>query len=249
MESDTTIEPLSLTDKLNRETRAIHARTHHLIALKLVAALTDPRIYRQPLRDFYFLFRIIEEEWRTRMKTCAVLKEAYIEDLMNRRKAFERDLRAYYGRGWKDVKITPRMLDYTNHVRYIGAYSPELLLAYGFTMYGALISGGQTIRSKVLARKLFPSNGTNIFVFQDAQGAEIDTKVLRQQLHDKFNRLELSEEVRERLVEEAKEIFRRNIEVVEDISGVEYSVARWVLLAVLLVVLLRLGWKAVGYVL
>lgn len=53
----------ALANRINKATHAIHNQINNLISLKMVFALRDPKIYRQGILSFYFVFKTFEELW------------------------------------------------------------------------------------------------------------------------------------------------------------------------------------------
>ncbi|KAL1914395.1 uncharacterized protein VTP21DRAFT_8913 [Calcarisporiella thermophila] len=223
MSVDAVKERLKLTDKLHKGTQEHQSQFSRLLSTKLPLAFSDPRIYRQTLRDFYFLFKTVEEEYRRHMPRCEVLQHVWIENLMNRTEPFERDLAVYYGRHWRRrISLTRVMLEYTSHVRQVAAASPELLLAYVFTLYGTLLSSGHIICERLRECNFFPrrvasrthphssSIGTEAFTVQNA--AE-----LRSELMARLDSLGLEEPVEDAVLSEAMEIYKWNIRVIGEI--------------------------------
>eukprot|EP00127_Corallochytrium_limacisporum_P003151 Clim_evm80s146 gene=Clim_evmTU80s146 len=113
---------------------------------------------------------------------------------------------------------------YIRHLQDIGKRDPVLLLAYGWYLYMAVFSGGFTVRK--IVRKSFQLDrldkvrGTETFDLTDYDG---DRKELKQRLREIVNTAghSLSDKELARLLNESKEVFRRNNAVVR-----EYRVVR-----------------------
>lgn len=234
----------ALANRINKATHAIHNTINNLISLKMVFALRDPKIYRQGILAFYYVFREFERIWIEEMaKEGGSEEEIEIRDILKevwtpaltRTKPLELDLSFYYNTESKEEfaekyknPIMPEQIAFVEHMDRVLKDKPYLLLAYAHTLYLALFAGGRIMRSSVAkSTGLFPIvpgktqeevslRGTNLFQFQveDEDGLRLDFK-RRYELSTRNN---LSEQQKLDIIAESEEIFRRNISTVDEIS-------------------------------
>lgn len=236
----------ALANRINDATRSYHNQINSLINLKIVFALRDYRIYRQGIQSFYHVFRTFEECWKLEMEKAAtdekkpsdgettadiyhILSEVWTPAIA-RTEPLERDLDFYYAndRSKYQTPVMSEQVAFVEHIRKITAEKPHLLLAYGHVMYLALFAGGRILRSNIMkSTGLFPqidgltteevaTKGTNLFRFQVD-----DEDNLRASFKTKFElqtRNNLTEQEKREIMEEAQEIFRRNIACISEIE-------------------------------
>lgn len=269
-----------LTDAINSATKQLHSRNNAAVGARVIAAASDAKIYRQYVRDFYFVFEAFESEWINHYAygTSLSLAKAH-EPVLQRTAAFEKDLEFYYGPKWRREieKEKPRYVkDYVEHIRTISKLDPDLMLAYGFTFYFGLFAGGSIIRKilmkrakfiKVLSRSAPNKKNTEkekkgereaIEEMEDHEddgdvndddeddddalnsGSTPGLAIFRfdttsspiHEIKEGFrNRLEaLAVEdptLTSRLADEAQEIFRRNMRIIDGVQGVGQLYLRW----------------------
>lgn len=141
---------------------------------------------------------------------CICVKTPYINYALRRMyskeclrsEAIEQDLGFYY-KEWRSLPTSKVAKAYESHIRSISDNNPIQLLAYGYTMYLALLSGGQVVRRKVVkAFTLFKDseNGINMFDFIGMNPIEL--KRLRLDWKSKFNDLELPSQADDDIIHE-----------------------------------------------
>lgn len=184
---------------------------------------------------FYWLYKTFEEEV-DRIRThgqddhLKAAFEAVHEPLLARTAKIEEDLMFYFDHD-KSVLTTmhsPQARAYVSHVREIAQQEPIKLMAYLSVMYLALFAGGQVIKSKMIKLSgFYPAKpglshaqvidrGTNIFAFDTD-----DVTNLKKTYRARFDQVCLEyfdRSERDKIVEEAKEIFRRNERVMATID-------------------------------
>lgn len=226
----------ALANRINFNTRSEHNVIDRAVTLKFAIALRDARIYRQGLQGFYHIFKNVEvlinrelsKEHKT--KTGEILSNFWTETIA-RTGPLEKDLLFFYNndRSKFETPIRSEQIDFVEHIYQVCEAKPHLLLAYCHVMYLALFAGGKIMLSSLTkASGIFPQvngkptaevseKGTNLFRFKVE-----DDQVLRlnyKRDYELATRNTLTEQEKLEIIEESKEIFRRNVKVVKEIEA------------------------------
>ncbi|KAI8045387.1 hypothetical protein M5D96_001567 [Drosophila gunungcola] len=244
---------MAFTKELRKATKDVHNLTDVLVNAKFALALSDDEVWYDGLLAFYELYKFFE----THLPERLLPKEFY------RTAAFERDFDYFYGSGWRDsYEPRPAVQKYLEHLEKITAQNELLLFAYSYQMYMALMSGGQMLQKKrMIARKLwiFSKSDDEEQQKQADKEAEVATAkaadaalkkddlearpmpaqipVLKAKLRRVFNNHygAFDDDLRAAFIEESRNVFRLNIEVVRTIKGVNRANLRKLALAVIFV--------------
>ena len=117
--------------ELHESTEDVHDESDKLINMKLVAALTDTKVWSQAVCDFYYVFRQLEislEEVKNdeRLGTLHFCSEPEYR----RTELFQKDLEFYMGSNWaSEVKPSEAAEKYCNRLQEITRTNPKLLVA------------------------------------------------------------------------------------------------------------------------
>ncbi|GAO45771.1 heme oxygenase-like protein [Saitoella complicata NRRL Y-17804] len=217
-------------------TRSAHTASNRIANLKLFFALRDATLFREFLLSFYFLYEAFESEWKAQMGTDTrmgrILREAWTPEL-ERSGRLRRDLEFYYDHDdsiWG--RLTKERREYVEYVHERLRENPHLVLAYAHTQYLGLFAGGRIVRSKLMKSiGFFPKKegvseekvgreGMGIFTFDGINDIASENN-LRHNFKSKIDRIaadELTPTEREEIIEEAKEIFRRNGKLMQEIE-------------------------------
>lgn len=223
-----------MNDRIAAETKVLHERNNRLASLKMVMALRTGETWREYVRTFYWLFLCFEEEARKVRETgssrLAKAFETVHDPLLLRTQKIREDLEFYYGGDesiYKDCGSAEGKA-YIAHIHHITETSPVRLMAYLSVMYLGLFAGGQIIRSKIVKRTgFYPAkpgmthadvveHGTNIFQFDTP-----DTIHLKKTYRARFDRVcleYLTDQERDEVCAEAKEIFIRNERLIASVD-------------------------------
>jgi heme oxygenase len=131
--------------------------------------------------------------------------------------SLEKDMEYFYGSDWKS-KITesPATKLYVARVKEVAENQPHLLVAHQYTRYlgdlfGGQMMGGMAIRSLGLEAK----QGVAFYNFDDIpSNYEFITA-----WYQKLNDLDLTDEQRQAIVDEANLVFDLNIGILEELDG------------------------------
>ena len=164
------------------------------------------------------MYEVLETELE-RNKGNSVVGAIHFPQELNRSHLIERDLDYFFADGWRDTceeMITPAMRRYVERIRHVGREQPHLLLAHSYARYFGDMSGGQILRRLIKKRYDLPGeSGQQVYSFENVKSIN-DLKAL---YSARMNELPLSEEEVESLVEEARLIFRLNIDNFNEIAA------------------------------
>lgn len=225
----------ALGNRINFNTRSEHNSINRTITLKFAIAIRDARIYRQGIQAFYHVFHTVEELINKELATVpltptgVILKQIW-RDEMARTPALERDLMFFYhdDRSKFATPIRSEQIDFVNHIRDTYKEKPQILLAYCHVMYLALFAGGKIMLSSLTkATGVFPQVagkttaevaefGTNLFRF-DVDDDEV-FRLEYKRGYELATRNALTETQKLDIIDEAKEIYKRNVRVVQEIE-------------------------------
>ena len=136
---------------------------------------------------------------------------------LRRVSSLEEDMQFFYGNDWQS-KIKPSIgaKKYVARIEQIAKEQPELLIAHQYTRYLGDLFGGQMMggmASKSLG--LEPGQGTTFYQFDDIP----DTTDFITQWYINLNKLDLTQEQKNEIVDEANLVFALNIEILEELEG------------------------------
>lgn len=225
----------ALGNRINFNTRSEHNTINRTISLKFAIAIRDARIYRQGIQAFYHVFRtvelLIDQELQKSplTKTGEILKQVWRPE-MARTPALERDLMFFYnGDKSKFAKpIRAEQIAFVEHILQAYKERPHILLAYCHVMYLALFAGGKIMLSSLTkATGVFPQVkgkstaevaefGTNLFRFEVEDDEAL--RILYKKSYELATRNVLSEQEKVDIIDEAKQIYKRNVAAVVEIE-------------------------------
>lgn len=227
----------ALANRINSNTQKEHNKIDKSVTIKFAVALRDAKIYRQGLQGFYHIFKNVEilinrelaKEPKT--KTGEILSNFWDEEKIARTKRLEQDLLFFYdnNRSKFENPIRSEQIKFVEHIYEAYEQKPHILLAYCHVMYLALFAGGKILSSSLAkATGIFPQVdgkttaevsklGTNFFKFpvEDEQALRIEYK----RNYELATRNALTEQEKLDIIEEAKEIYKRNYDFVGEIEN------------------------------
>ncbi|KAK6476238.1 heme oxygenase 2-like [Huso huso] len=159
----------------------------------------------------YFTYSALEEEMDGN-RDQPQFAPLYFPEELHRREALAKDLEFFYGENWQAVvQLSEATRKYVDRIHEVGRSEPELLVAHAYTRYMGDLSGGQVLK-KVAQRALkLPSTGEGVqfYTFDNISSA----KEFKQLYRSRMNDLDLDQETKLRIVEEANRAFGFNMEV------------------------------------
>jgi heme oxygenase len=178
--------------------------------------IATKQAFGQLVASLYFVYDAMESAF-TECDNEGVRALDYPQ--LRRRDALEEDMAYYFGPEWREsVQPSPATRKYVARVEEVAREAPYLLIAHMYTRYLGDLFGGQMMGG--MARRsldLDASLGTKFYEFDDIPSKDI--KPFIEEWYTQLNRLELTDEQKERIVDEGNEVFRLNIEVFEELEG------------------------------
>merc|ERR1712168_637859 len=199
--------------ELHERTKEIHDASDKLINVKLLVALTDTSIYGSVLKDFYFVYRAIEDA----LESCRDEEHVFPlrDPRMYRAAALEQDVAYFLGEDWMSKEQpSPPAKKYLSRIEFVASTNPELLIAYAHSMFLASLAGGQIIGG-IIKRTLGLAGDEGLAFFDYG---DINTKALRSEFKEKLNSMEIDAKTKEQIVEEKKLVFRMNNEIASQVQ-------------------------------
>ncbi|CCH41345.1 Heme oxygenase 1 [Wickerhamomyces ciferrii] len=225
----------ALANRINMSTRKEHDVVNKSVSLKFAVALRDGKIYRQGIQGFYHVFKtvemLIQQELQSDSKSkIGGILSKFWDERVARTEPLTKDLLYFYNNDPKKFQhpIRKEQIEFVDHIIETYKEKPHILLAYCHVMYLALFAGGKIMNSKLAkATGLFPQvdgqtteqvskYGTNLYQFNIE-----DDQILRASYkrdYELATRHELTEQEKLDIIEESKEIYRRNADMIRGIE-------------------------------
>uniref|UniRef100_A0A3Q0T3M4 Heme oxygenase n=1 Tax=Amphilophus citrinellus TaxID=61819 RepID=A0A3Q0T3M4_AMPCI len=171
--------------------------------------------YKVLLCSLYEIYKALEEELDRNASHPAVAPIYFPQELA-RVESLERDLEHFWGSEWRKKVIVPAATQrYGQRLRKIGRENPELLVAHAYTRYLGDLSGGQVL-GKITQKSLglISKDGLSFFQFPGVSSPNRFKQLYR----SRMNSIELTEEEKAAVLEEAVLAFELNIQVFDDLQ-------------------------------
>ncbi|XP_075141625.1 heme oxygenase 2 isoform X1 [Leptodactylus fuscus] len=217
------LSPTDLSELLKEGTKQSHEKAENT---KFVKEFLKGRIKRELFKlatgALYYTYSALEEEL-DRNKDNPAIAPLYFPQELHRAESLKKDVAYFYGEDWEDtIHCSEATQAYVDRIRHLGRHKPELLVAHAYTRYMGDLSGGQVLK-KVAQRALhLPSTGEGIqfYLFDNVTNAQQFKQLYRARL----NTLELDEEAKKSMVEEANRAFQFNMQVFEELDKIGASI-------------------------
>ncbi|XP_028310617.1 heme oxygenase 1a [Gouania willdenowi] len=205
-----------LSEQIKSATQDNHVRAENTqLMLNYQKGQISLQEYKVLLCSLYEIYKALEEELDRNASHPAVAP-IYFPQELGRLEPLEQDLEFFLGSDWKQKVIIPSATHrYQQRLRRIGKEKPELLVAHAYTRYLGDLSGGQVlgkITQKALG--LTSRDGLSFFSFPGVTSATRFKQLYR----SRMNSIELTEEERVEVLEEAVTAFELNIQVFDDLQ-------------------------------
>lgn len=209
--------PQDLSEALKEATKEVHTQAENAEFMRnFQKGQVTREGFKLVMASLYHVYKALEEEIE-RNKENPVYAPLYFPEELHRRAALEQDMAFWYGPRWQEaIPCTQATKRYVRRLHEVGRGEPELLVAHTYTRYLGDLSGGQVLK-KIAQKALdLPSSGEGLafFTFPNIANA---TK-FKQLYRSRMNTLEMTPEVRERAIEEAKTSFLLNIQLFEELQ-------------------------------
>lgn len=223
--TQTTAEQLAdrdLSEQIKKVTKESHVRAEstELMLSFQRGQVTLPQ-FKLLLCSLYEIYQALEEAMDRNSDHPAVAP-IYFPAELARLEAIEKDLEYFYGQDWKEKIVVPAATKrYCHRLRQIGKENPEFLVAHAYTRYLGDLSGGQVLgRIAQKSMGLKGSEGLSFFAFPGVSSPNLFKQLYR----SRMNSVELTEEERNGVLEEAVRAFELNIQVFDDLQKLLLSV-------------------------
>ncbi|CAJ1075722.1 heme oxygenase 1a [Xyrichtys novacula] len=205
-----------LSEQIKAATKNNHIRAENtqLMLSYQKGQITLPQ-YKVLLCSLYVIYKALEEEL-DRNSSHAAVAPIYFPQELARLEALESDLEHFFGSEWRKKVIVPAATQrYEQRLRKIGKEHPELLVAHAYTRYLGDLSGGQVL-GKITQKSLGLSDkeGLSFFSFPGVTSPHRFKQLYR----SRMNSIELTEEEKTEVLEEAVAAFELNIQVFDDLQ-------------------------------
>ncbi|KAI3360155.1 hypothetical protein L3Q82_014471, partial [Scortum barcoo] len=205
-----------LSELIKAATKDTHVRAENtqLMLSYQKGQVTLPQ-YKVLLCSLYEIYKALEEEL-DRNSSHPAVAPIYFPQELARLEPLERDLEHFLGSDWRKKVIVPSATHrYEQRLRKIGKESPELLVAHAYTRYLGDLSGGQVL-GKITQKSLGLSSkeGLSFFSFPGVTSPNRFKQLYR----SRMNSIELTEEEKAAVLEEAVAAFEFNIQVFDDLQ-------------------------------
>ncbi|XP_014636219.1 PREDICTED: heme oxygenase 1 [Ceratotherium simum simum] len=206
-----------LSEAVKEATREVHSQAENSEFMKnFQKGQVTREGFKLLMASLYHVYAALEEEIEHN-KQNLVYAPLYFPEELHRRAALEQDMAFWYGPRWQEViPYTQATGHYVRRLREVGRLEPELLVAHAYTRYLGDLSGGQVLK-KIAQKALdLPGSGEGVafFTFPNVVSA---TK-FKQLYRSRMNSLEMTPEVRQRVIEEVKASFLLNIQLFEELQ-------------------------------
>lgn len=209
--------PQDLSEALKDATKEVHTQAENAEFMRnFQKGQVTREGFKLVMASLFHIYKALEEEIEQN-KENPVYAPLYFPEELHRTPALEQDLTFWYGPRWQErVPYTQATRRYVQRLHEVGRQEPELLVAHAYTRYLGDLSGGQVLK-KIAQKALdLPSSGEGLafFTFPSIASA---TK-FKQLYRSRMNSLEMTPEVRQKVIEEAKTAFLLNIQLFEELQ-------------------------------
>uniref|UniRef100_A0A3Q3W487 Heme oxygenase n=1 Tax=Mola mola TaxID=94237 RepID=A0A3Q3W487_MOLML len=205
-----------LSEQIKQVTKENHVRAENTeLMLSFQRGQVTLQQYKLLLCSLYEIYQALEEEMDRNCNHPGVAP-IYFPTELARLEAIEKDLEFFFGQDWREKIIVPAATKrYCHRLRQIGKENPEFLIAHAYTRYLGDLSGGQVLgRIAQKSMSLKSSEGLSFFAFPGVSSPNLFKQLYR----SRMNSVELTEEERNGVLEEAIMAFEFNIQVFEDLQ-------------------------------
>ncbi|CAK4100174.1 unnamed protein product [Aphanomyces euteiches] len=218
-ENDSSVSPSGhLAEDLKYGTKKSHREAENVHFIReFIKGRIQKDVYKVMVAMMYYIYEALEEMLR-HAANDAVISCLHFPDELERFESLQRDLAYYYGDNWQEVMPPPSKAtkEYVARLYFIGRNQPALLVAHAYTRYMGDLSGGQILKRTAI--KAMGLDGTNGTAFYDFQNITSSHKVFKDKYRQALNSLTISDDVGEKLVQEANVAFLLNMKVFEELD-------------------------------
>ena len=215
--ADTSARASGLALALDDGTRKSHSMAENTqFVTGFFKGISTRSAFSQLVASLYFVYKAQEEAFDASLD---INVQAMDYSELRRLGSLEEDMEYYFGADWRqNVKPSPATREYVARIQKISKEQPELLIAHQYTRYLGDLFGGQMMGG--MARRsldLDSGRGTRFYEFDEIPAA--DVKLFIEQWYSELNKLSLSDEQKQLIVDEGNLVFALNIELFEELEG------------------------------
>lgn len=170
--------------------------------------------YAQLLSSLFFVYEAMENAMD---ETVDLNVKAMDFPELRRVQALEEDMLYFFGDNWRaEVEPSRATQEYVERIEQVAREEPYLLVGHMYTRYLGDLFGGQMMMG--MARRsleLDAGKGTAFYQFDDVP----ETKQFIESWYRDLNKLDLSDDEKKAIVDEANLVFALNIKVFDDVDG------------------------------
>ncbi|XP_006637092.2 heme oxygenase 2 [Lepisosteus oculatus] len=222
-EEEENVRPGDLSELLKEGTKESHDKAENTQFVKdFLKGRIRKELFKLGTVALYFTYSALEEEME-RNKDHPQFAPLYFPLELHRQEALAQDLEYFYGEDWREVvERSEATRHYVERIHEVGQRAPELLVAHAYTRYMGDLSGGQVLK-KVAQRALrLPSTGEGVNFYHFAHISS--AKEFKQLYRSRMNELELDQDTKERIVEEANRAFCFNMEIFDELDKIGQTI-------------------------
>ncbi|XP_056609724.1 heme oxygenase 1a [Triplophysa dalaica] len=205
-----------LSEQIKAATKDSHIRAENTqLMLNYQKGQITGTQYKLLLCSLYEIYQALEEEL-DRNSDHPGVQPIYFPQELARLESLEEDLEHFFGPQWrKKISVPAATHRYTQRLREIGKNSPNLLVAHAYTRYLGDLSGGQVL-GKITQRSLGLSGNKGVAFFSFP--GVLSPNKFKQLYRGRMNCIDLTEQERRDVLDEATRAFEFNIEVFDDLQ-------------------------------
>ena len=170
--------------------------------------------YRNLLTSLYFVYETMETCMDT---TTDTFVKALDDPVLRRLPALQQDMDFFHGDEWQNViRPSPATRAYVARIKEVAEKQPYLLIGHQYSRYLGDLFGGQMMGG-MATRSLSLENGKGVAFYQFD---DIDnTKDYITDWYKRLNNLNLTEEQKQKIVDEANLVFALNVGIFDELEG------------------------------
>lgn len=187
---------------------------------RLLEGKASRESYSEYLFNLYDIYKAIEINLEKNDKND-VVKHFTTQDVY-RSEAIYKDLKFLLGDKLHSMKALPSTRAYVARINEIGSTNPELLVAHAYTRYLADLFGGRMIYKLIKEFYKIEDEGLNYYQYEALKEEGEDMKAFIMEYHNKLNNIELSDEMKEKFIDEVANSYIYNISLSNEIDFVKF---------------------------
>ncbi|KAF7482742.1 Hypothetical predicted protein [Marmota monax] len=200
--------PQDLCKALKEANKEVHTQAENAEFMRnFQKGQVTRKSFKLVMVSLYHVYVALEEQIQ-RNKDNPVFATLYFPEELHHRATMEQDMACW--------PSTTRQLRGSGRLQQVERWEPELLVAHAYTHYLGNLSRGQVLKKTTHKALDLPSSGEGLAFFTFPKVAS--TTKFKQLYRSLMNTLEMTPEVRQRVIKEAKTAFLLNIKLFEELQ-------------------------------